>query len=226
MALLTATRVSHYFGGLRAVSDFNLQLQAGELMGVIGPNGAGKTTVFNLITGVYRATEGSIRFRGAELVGKSPHEITALRIARTQIYPVVTTFLERLASAIREQEALGLETDRGVLQRVAQLNQQLARRCEALEEALRGAPHEVHGHLRHCADTLMPSMGQLRETVDGLEGLVETSLLHFKETNTLAGDPSIPALSVDPLCIQADLLLEVANAHAPAIDVLLELVPF
>jgi len=83
MALLTATRVSHYFGGLRAVSDFNLQLQAGELMGVIGPNGAGKTTVFNLITGVYRATEGSIRFRGAELVGKSPHEITALRIART-----------------------------------------------------------------------------------------------------------------------------------------------
>jgi branched-chain amino acid transport system ATP-binding protein len=81
--LLTASKVSHYFGGLRAVSDFNLELRAGELMGVIGPNGAGKTTVFNLISGVYRATQGSIRFRDAELVGKSPHEITALRIART-----------------------------------------------------------------------------------------------------------------------------------------------
>jgi glutamine synthetase len=100
----------------------------------------------------------------------------ALRIARTQIHPVVTTFLERLASSIREQEALGLSTDRGVLQQVAQLNQQLVQRCGALEGALQGAPHELHGHLRHCADTLMPLMGQLRETVDGLEGLVDDDL--------------------------------------------------
>jgi branched-chain amino acid transport system ATP-binding protein len=83
MPLLTASKVSHYFGGLCAVSNFNLTLQAGELMGVIGPNGAGKTTLFNLITGVYRATEGSIQFNGTELVGKTPHQITALHIART-----------------------------------------------------------------------------------------------------------------------------------------------
>ena len=83
MALLTAAKVKHWFGGLCAVSDFNLELQAGELVGIIGPNGAGKTTVFNLITGVYRATEGSIRFKGTELVGKTPHQITALRIGRT-----------------------------------------------------------------------------------------------------------------------------------------------
>ncbi|MDG4550095.1 MAG: ABC transporter ATP-binding protein [Candidatus Contendobacter sp.] len=83
MALLTATRVRHYFGGLCAVSDFNLDLQAGELVGIIGPNGAGKTTVFNLITGVYRASEGSIRLRDTELVGKTPHQITALRVGRT-----------------------------------------------------------------------------------------------------------------------------------------------
>lgn len=83
MTLLTAAKVKHWFGGLCAVSDFNLELQAGELVGIIGPNGAGKTTVFNLITGVYRATEGSIRFKGTELVGKTPHQITALRIGRT-----------------------------------------------------------------------------------------------------------------------------------------------
>lgn len=83
MALLIATDVQHFFGGLRAVADFNLTLGEGELMGLIGPNGAGKTTVFNLITGVYRATSGSIRFKGTELVGKTPHQITALRIGRT-----------------------------------------------------------------------------------------------------------------------------------------------
>ena len=83
MTLLTATRVKHYFGGLCAVSDFNLQLYSGDLMGIIGPNGAGKTTIFNLITGVYRASEGSIRLRNTELVGKTPHQITALRIGRT-----------------------------------------------------------------------------------------------------------------------------------------------
>nr|MCU0937056.1 ABC transporter ATP-binding protein [Gammaproteobacteria bacterium] len=83
MALLTAAEVQHSFGGLRAVADFNLALAEGELMGLIGPNGAGKTTIFNLITGVYRATSGSIRFKGTELVGKTPHQITALRIGRT-----------------------------------------------------------------------------------------------------------------------------------------------
>jgi branched-chain amino acid transport system ATP-binding protein len=81
--LLEATQVKHFFGGLCAVANFNLDLQTGQLMGIIGPNGAGKTTIFNLITGVYRASEGSIRFKGTELVGKTPHQITALRIGRT-----------------------------------------------------------------------------------------------------------------------------------------------
>lgn len=81
--LLQAKHVTHYFGGLCAVSDFNLEVQKGELIGIIGPNGAGKTTVFNLITGVYKATRGSIQFEGQELVGRKPNEITTLGIART-----------------------------------------------------------------------------------------------------------------------------------------------
>ncbi len=83
MPLLEARGVTHYFGGLCAVDDFNLRLEPGELVGIIGPNGAGKTTVFNLVTGVYRATRGSIRFEGAELVGRTPHQITDRGIART-----------------------------------------------------------------------------------------------------------------------------------------------
>jgi branched-chain amino acid transport system ATP-binding protein len=81
--LLQAKGVTHFFGGLCAVSDFNLDLNEGELVGVIGPNGAGKTTVFNLITGVYKATKGSITLNGEELVGLRPNAITAMGIART-----------------------------------------------------------------------------------------------------------------------------------------------
>jgi branched-chain amino acid transport system ATP-binding protein len=83
MPLLQAETVTHYFGGLCAVSDFNLDLENRELVGIIGPNGAGKTTVFNLITGVYRPTKGGIHFNGNDLVGKRPNLITALGIART-----------------------------------------------------------------------------------------------------------------------------------------------
>ncbi|MCC6147815.1 MAG: ABC transporter ATP-binding protein [Anaerolineaceae bacterium] len=83
MPLLQIDHMTHYFGGLCAVSDFNLELESGELIGIIGPNGAGKTTVFNLITGVYRATKGSILINDVELVGKTSNQITALGIART-----------------------------------------------------------------------------------------------------------------------------------------------
>jgi branched-chain amino acid transport system ATP-binding protein len=83
MPILQAKNVTHYFGGLCAVSDFNLSLKKGELIGIIGPNGAGKTTIFNLITGVYGASQGSIEFNDVELVGKVPNEITALGVART-----------------------------------------------------------------------------------------------------------------------------------------------
>jgi branched-chain amino acid transport system ATP-binding protein len=83
MPLLQAKNVTHYFGGLCAVSDFNLELQPHELVGLIGPNGSGKTTVFNLITGVYRASRGSIAFNGTQLVGKSSSQITQVGIART-----------------------------------------------------------------------------------------------------------------------------------------------
>jgi len=83
LPILRVEGLTHFFGGLKAVSDFNLTLQGGEIYGLIGPNGAGKTTVFNLITGVYRPTAGQILFRGQSLVGLPPHEIISRGIART-----------------------------------------------------------------------------------------------------------------------------------------------
>jgi branched-chain amino acid transport system ATP-binding protein len=82
-AVLEVDDVTHFFGSLRAVHDFELTLREGELAGLIGPNGAGKTTVFNLITGVYSPSEGNIRYKGVGLVGLSSHEIIQMGIART-----------------------------------------------------------------------------------------------------------------------------------------------
>lgn len=71
------------FGGLHAVQDFNLSVYAGELVGLIGPNGAGKTTVFNLLTGVYVPTEGTVLLNGVPLNGKKTHQFVAAGVART-----------------------------------------------------------------------------------------------------------------------------------------------
>jgi len=83
MSLLEVSRMTHFFGGLRAVHDFNLALEPGQIRGLIGPNGAGKTTIFNLITGVYRPSEGDVRFDGQPLLGVAPHQIAARGIGRT-----------------------------------------------------------------------------------------------------------------------------------------------
>ncbi|MEO6325822.1 MAG: ABC transporter ATP-binding protein [Thermoanaerobaculia bacterium] len=83
MALLSARGVTHRFGGLAAVSSFAIDVDQDELVGIIGPNGAGKTTVFNLVTGIYRPTEGEMSFGGRSIVGLRPNQIAGLGIART-----------------------------------------------------------------------------------------------------------------------------------------------
>ncbi|MCC6800698.1 MAG: ABC transporter ATP-binding protein, partial [Anaerolineae bacterium] len=82
-ALLQLQRVSKRFGGLVAVSGFSTELRAGELCALIGPNGSGKTTIFNLITGIYRPTEGEILLGGRKITGRRPDQIARLGIART-----------------------------------------------------------------------------------------------------------------------------------------------
>ena len=83
MAMLEVTQLGISFGGLRAVDSLTMRIEEGGLVGLIGPNGAGKTTVFNMLTGVYRPTDGGIRLGGENLIGKKPHEICRLGVART-----------------------------------------------------------------------------------------------------------------------------------------------
>ncbi|PKM39832.1 MAG: ABC transporter ATP-binding protein [Firmicutes bacterium HGW-Firmicutes-9] len=81
--ILETRKLGITFGGLVAVSDFNIKVFKGELVGLIGPNGAGKTTVFNMLTGVYKPTEGSVLLEGHVLNGKKTHQFVAAGVART-----------------------------------------------------------------------------------------------------------------------------------------------
>jgi branched-chain amino acid transport system ATP-binding protein len=94
MPLFEIRGLTHFFGGLQAVSDFNLTFEGGELMGLIGPNGAGKTTIFNLVCGVYHPTHGEVKIEGRNLAGLFPHQVTTRGIARTfqniRLWPEMT----------------------------------------------------------------------------------------------------------------------------------------
>ena len=81
--VLKAEHLGISFGGLKAVSDFDIQIGQNELVGLIGPNGAGKTTIFNLLTGVYQPTEGVIYLNGKSMAKKKPNQMVKEGIART-----------------------------------------------------------------------------------------------------------------------------------------------
>ena len=96
-----------------------------------------------------------------------------LRMARTQIYPAVSDALEQLARSLRQQEELGLPTDRSIASRVATLNQEMLAGCAALEQSLHQAPEGVNDHLRHCAGPLLSQIQTIRAAADGLELLID-----------------------------------------------------
>jgi branched-chain amino acid transport system ATP-binding protein len=83
VTLLQVEKMTHYFGGLRAVHEYDLEIDPGQIRGLIGPNGAGKTTIFNLLTGIYSPTEGRILLDGQSIVGLQPHAIAGMGLGRT-----------------------------------------------------------------------------------------------------------------------------------------------
>jgi branched-chain amino acid transport system ATP-binding protein len=111
MPVLVLENVTKRFGGLVAVNNVSLTLDKGDLVGLIGPNGAGKTTVFNLLTGVYAPTSGSIRFNGREITGLRPHQIARLGICRTfqniRLFPDLSV-LDNVRTAASLHENVGL----------------------------------------------------------------------------------------------------------------------
>ena len=83
MPVLQVENMTHFFGGLRAVYNYGLQVEPGQIVGLIGPNGAGKTTVFNLIAGVYKPSQGRVVLDGQDITGLKPHEIASMGLGRT-----------------------------------------------------------------------------------------------------------------------------------------------
>src|SRR5687768_3884585 len=94
MSILKIDSVTMQFGGLKALSNVNIEINEGEIFGLIGPNGAGKTTLFNCVTGVYDPTAGSVDFTGSSITGKRPDQIVDIGICRTfqqiRLFPNMT----------------------------------------------------------------------------------------------------------------------------------------
>jgi branched-chain amino acid transport system ATP-binding protein len=111
MPLLEVRHLTQHFGGLCAVSEFDLTLTGGELYGIIGPNGAGKTTIFNLLSGFYQPTRGEIVFNGTCTAGLKPHQVTRLGMGRTfqniRLWPAMSV-LDNLRIAQHYQLKYGL----------------------------------------------------------------------------------------------------------------------
>ncbi len=82
MPMLELKGLTKQFGGLLAVSNFDMAVNKGEIVGLIGPNGAGKSTIFNMITGVYPPTRGQVFFEDKDITKKKPHEVAALGVGR------------------------------------------------------------------------------------------------------------------------------------------------
>lgn len=83
MSIIAIEGLNHFFGGLKAIDNFNMVVEEGKIYGVIGPNGAGKTTLFNLITGVFSPSKGKILYNGVNVAGKKSHQIARMGMART-----------------------------------------------------------------------------------------------------------------------------------------------
>jgi branched-chain amino acid transport system ATP-binding protein len=171
MALLAVQNVTKRFGGIVAVDDVSLDVEAGEIVGLIGPNGAGKTTLFNLVTGIYRPDSGDLVFDGETLLRTPPHRVVTRGIARTfqnlELFPTMTVLenvlvaadrhrqsrryaLEALATVglqkLAERDATGLPY--GTLKRVELARALAARpRLILLDEPAGGLNHEEVGEL-------------------------------------------------------------------------------
>lgn len=182
MALLEAKNISIQFGGLKAVRDFDLQLEQGELVAIIGPNGAGKTTVFNMLTGIYKPTAGDILLEGKSMLGKSPHEYNQLGIARTfqniRLFGSMTV-LENLKVSLIPRHEYGIKTaifrDKKYLRREEEIHEQametlrilgLADRADAISTSL---PYGAQRRLEIArAMTAKPKALLLDEPVAGM----------------------------------------------------------
>ncbi|MFP3042660.1 ABC transporter ATP-binding protein [Treponema primitia] len=182
--MLETNNITMQFGGLTAVSDFSITVADGEIVGLIGPNGAGKTTAFNVITGVYTPTRGTILFNGKNIAGKQPHRITGTGIARTfqniRLFHEMTV-LENLLVACNLREKPNL------FESVLHLPGYIAREKKAREFSL----------------NLLESVGLLNNANDNAVSLPYGKQRRLEIVRALATEPSLllldePAAGMNP----------------------------
>ena len=175
--LLSARNLTKTFGGITAVKDISFDLMPGEILGLIGPNGAGKTTCFNLITGFYEPSAGSVSYRGRDVTGQKPYAIARQGIVRsfqkTNVLKSLTVFENILAGHYLEGRQSLLSTffpGRGV------------RRTEAaLRDSAADIVHTMGLSKRMDAPAYLLSCGELRLLEVGLALAAKPSVLMLDE---------------------------------------------
>ncbi|MBC7233191.1 MAG: ABC transporter ATP-binding protein [Chloroflexi bacterium] len=195
MALLEITNLSKFFGGVKAVDDFNYTLDSGHLHAIIGPNGAGKTTIFNLITGIYPPTQGKIFFDGQEITNLPPHVIAQKGIARTfqniRLFPDFSV-LDNVRTACHQQANYSVLEGLFPTPRRARQEKELTERAYNLLElvglanrAKERAKNLPYGHQRRLeiarALALQPRLLLLDEPAAGMNPDETEKLMDFIE---------------------------------------------
>jgi branched-chain amino acid transport system ATP-binding protein len=179
--LLEVRGLEKQFGGLKAVSRFDIDVAEGEIVGLIGPNGAGKSTVFNLITGVIRPSAGTITFRDEDITNKSPEHVAALGVGRTfQLNPLFPDFtvLENVTSSFELHPHSSLVD--------IFFNTRAYRRNEAF---IQGKAHEILGLLgiAHEADELARNLAHGHQKMLGVARALATKPTLLLLDEPLAG---------------------------------------
>jgi branched-chain amino acid transport system ATP-binding protein len=206
MANLELKNITVQFGGLFALSDLSFEIIGGEILGLIGPNGAGKTTVFNVLTGVYNATQGDVQFEGESILKKRPYEIFAKGIART--FQNIRLF-SNMTALENAMVARHCRTNTGVMGAIfktpSQKREEAAIRAKALEAL-------AFMNVDNYADTVAANLPY------GSQRRLEIARALASEPKVLLLDE--PAAGMNP-AESTELMKDIARISKTGIDVLL-----
>lgn len=206
MAHLELKNITVRFGGLYALSELSFSINTGEVLGLIGPNGAGKTTIFNVLTGVYKATEGDVLFEGESILGKRPYEIFSKGVART--FQNIRLFA-KMTAIENTMVARHCRSNTGVIGSLLRTKSQRDEEESIRENGLKAL--EFMG-VAQFADTVASNLSY------GIQRRLEIA-------RALASDPKVllldePAAGMNP-SESAELMKDIARISQIGIDVLL-----
>ncbi len=211
MAQLELKNISVRFGGLLALSSLSFTIGQGEIVGLIGPNGAGKTTVFNVLTGVYQASDGDVLFDGKSILGINPHQIFEKGIART--FQNIRLF-SKMTAMENAMVARHCRTKKGVIGSIFRTKSQKKEEAEIKEKAFEAlAFMGVEEHADSVASNLPYGSQRRLEIARAIASDPKVMLLdepaagmNPSETSKLMEDISrISELGIDVLLVEHDM---------------------